>query len=129
MQRLGRLCQGLPFSVCVRVCVCARAQQGRGGGDMSENDQKQSLNFRCSEATSGQNYSSDLSASLQNESCDAKKEARERGGRINKADLRSSLECAAVRAEIQRAAARARGSSDERIIASLIIILIKQFAC
>lgn len=68
------------------------------GGDMSENDQKQSLNFRCSEATSGQNYSSDLSASLQNESYDAKKEALERGGRINKADLRSSLECAAVRA-------------------------------
>lgn len=99
MQRLGRLCQGLPFSARARVCACA--QQGRGG-DMSENDQKQSLNFRCSEATSGQNYSSDLSASLQNESYDAKKGAREGGGRINKADLRSSLECAAVRAEIQR---------------------------
>lgn len=43
--------------------------------------------------------------------------------------MRSSLECGAVHAEIQRAASRARGSSDERIISSLIIILIKQFAC
>lgn len=84
MQRLGRLCQGLPFTA--RACVCVCVQQGRGG-DMSENDQKQSLNFRCSEATSGENYSSDLSASLQNESYDAKKEALQRGGRINKADL------------------------------------------
>lgn len=71
---------------CARACVRVCAAGSGGGGDMSENDQKQSLNFRCSEATSGENYSSDLSASLQNESYDAKKEARERGGRINKAD-------------------------------------------
>lgn len=37
---------------CVPVCVCARARAA-GLGDMSENDQKQSLNFRCSETNSG----------------------------------------------------------------------------
>lgn len=33
------------------------------------------------------NYSSDLSARLQNESYDPEEEALQRGGRINKADL------------------------------------------